>query len=212
MLKRKCPDCAKKIDRSFRYCPWCGTSIKSYKDSEDFGILGKNDHVDERKMQQEQNPFSAMGLPMGLDKMMGPLMKQLERELSNLEKENGQMPKNIKITFGAPGMALPTPTQKRTQQNIKLEKVSEEETKRRQGLEKKEAESKVKRLSDKIIYEIDTPGIKNRKDVSITQLAEGIEIKAYTEDTCYTKTIPLQIEISNYTVQEGKVIVEMKNE
>jgi RNA polymerase subunit RPABC4/transcription elongation factor Spt4 len=29
MKKQKCPSCAKKIEKDFNYCPWCGAGIKN---------------------------------------------------------------------------------------------------------------------------------------------------------------------------------------
>jgi len=141
---------------------------------------------------------------------MGGLIKQIERELSSSNNENG-IPRgfNIKIQTGNPnqqGIMTQTPEKKMPIQNI-----SEEETSRRQTLPKQEAESKVKRLSDKIIYEINVPGIKNKEDIIITKLEQGFEIKAYTKDYCYIKTIPLQIEIIGFTIKDNKLIVELKS-
>jgi hypothetical protein len=130
MLKKKCSDCAEKIDKKFSYCPWCGASIKKNREREDFGLLGRSDSTDHQMMNQNQ---LNTGLPFGLEKMMGPLMKQLEKELSNLEKQNGGMPKNIKISFGNPNL-MNMQKQQKAQKKQELPKVivSDEEKHRRQ--------------------------------------------------------------------------------
>ncbi len=206
MLKQKCPNCAKKIEKKYHFCPWCGKSIKQHKEKEEFGLLGRTDRIDN----QEAFTPKTQQLPFNLDKIMGGLIKQIERELSSSNNENG-IPRgfNIKIQTGNPnqqGIMTQTPEKKMPIQNI-----SEEETSRRQTLPKQEAESKVKRLSDKIIYEINVPGIKNKEDIIITKLEQGFEIKAYTKDYCYIKTIPLQIEIIGFTIKDNKLIVELKS-
>ena len=88
--------------------------------------------------------------------------------------------------------------------------VSEKEAGRRARLKKMEAESRMKRLGDVIIYEIAAPGLKKKEDVVITELATGLEIRAYSRDNCYVKTIPLKVEVLNYRVGNEKVFVEMK--
>jgi hypothetical protein len=209
MLKRKCPGCAEKIEKKFNFCPWCGQSIKGHREEEDFGLLGRTDNVNN----MNQAPKNQPQLPFGLDKIMGGLIKQLEKELSGMDKQNG-MPKgfNIRIQTQNPNQNQVNMNQQQQAQKATPKLIlTEKESTRRQTLPKQEAESKVKRLSDKIIYEINAPGIKNKEDIIITKLEQGFEIKVYTKDTCYTKTIPLQIEIIGYTIQDNKLIVELKN-
>jgi hypothetical protein len=147
MFKRKCPGCANKIERKFSFCPWCGHSLKTKKENEEFGLIGRTDNVD-KKIQNQNMPLS--GLPFGLEKMVGPLIKQLERELSNMDKENNRPQGfNIRIQTGFPNELRIHEKQKKEEKIVP--KISDEEAKRRQNLPKKEAESKVKRLSDKII-------------------------------------------------------------
>jgi len=208
MLKRKCPGCAKKIEKKFNFCPWCSQSIKSHKEKEDFGLLGRTDTIQNTNIPQKNQPE----LPFGLDKIMGGLIKQLEKELFGPNKQGG-MPKgfNIRIQTGGPNQNQINTQQEAQKEIIEKPILTEKESTRRQTLPRQEAESKVKRLSDKIIYEINAPGIKNKEDIIITKLEQGFEIKAYTKDTCYTKTIPLQIEIIGYMIKDNKLIVELKN-
>lgn len=202
---KKCPSCAEKINKKYNYCPWCGQSIKMHKEAEDFGLIGRSDFIDEKNM-----PGSQMGLPFGLEKMVGPLIKELQKELSNLEKNEG-FPRgfNIKIHTGNP-QQFRIENQKK-QRPIRNEKISESELERRKTLPKQEAESKIKRIADKIIYEIKAPGVKNKEDISITRLEHGFEIKVYTKDACFTKTIPLQVDIEKLSIKKDQILVELKN-
>lgn len=156
-------------------------------------------------------PQGTQQLPFGLDKIMGGLLKQLERELFNANKEGNGFPRglNIKIQTGNPNQLKMT--EQKPVQKTQTPNISEEEIHRRLSLPKQEAESKVKRLSDKIIYEIEAPGIKKKEDIIITKLEQGFEIKVYTKDYCYIKTIPLQIEIIGFAIKDDKLIVELKN-
>jgi len=88
MFEKKCRDCGKKVDRKFNYCPYCGGSLKINK-KEDFGMLGSNDSG-----KVEEN----LKLPFGIDKIMGGLIKQLEKQLGNMNiDERTGMPKGFKI-------------------------------------------------------------------------------------------------------------------
>ena len=200
MLKKKCRGCAEKVDRKFNYCPYCGASFK-VKNKRDFGMLGSSDSgcVEEE-----------FKLPFGVEKIMGGLVKQLEKQLGNMEvdKKTG-IPKGFKIQIGRMPIGQQV-VQNKPERRKEIVVVSEKEADRRAGLKKVDAESRVKRLGDVIIYEIAAPGLKKKEDVVITELATGLEIRAYSRDNCYVKTIPLKVEVLNYRVGNEKVFVEMK--
>jgi len=200
MFEKKCKECSEKVDRKFNYCPWCGASMKAR--SSNMGMLGASDSPD--KIVED------LKLPMGLDKIMGGLVKQLERQLGNMEldKRTG-LPKGVKIQIGrvpAQGQVVQSkPAIKKT-----VTVVSEKENARRSKLKRVDANSKVKRLGDVIIYDIETPGVRSEDDVVITELEAGIEVRVYAKDQCYVKVIPLKVEVLGMKVSKERVLVELK--
>jgi len=203
MFKRKCPACAEKVERKFNFCPYCGESFKVRKDRGNFGMLGVDDSGDGVRAEQK--------LPFGMEKIMGSLVKQLEKQMGNMNFEGVEgMPKGIKINV------MRSPTQKSgvrsqvSEKKIEVPEVSEAEAERRIGLKKVEAESRVRRLADRIVYEIDAPGVVRKDDVVVTELASGLEIRAYSEDKCYVKFIPLKVELIGYSVRSDRVFVEIR--
>ncbi len=206
MLKKKCQSCAKKIERKFNFCPWCGHSFKKQLVEEDFGMIGENDEIE----QQIQNELK---LPFGMNTIFNGLMKQLEKELGNMNNvsPNG-MPKGFKIQIstGKPKVGNNPPKPKQNQvRTIEVEEASEFEKERRLTLERVEATSTVRRLPEGIFYEIDAPGVKSIKDVVITKLENSMEIKVYAEEKCYIKTIPLKLEIVEFSVKPNKVLLRL---
>jgi len=202
MLKKKCPSCAKEIERKFNFCPYCGVSFKARNEQANFGMLGRNDSSG--KVQEE------LKLPFGMNKIMSSLIKQLEGQLGNMDFGNGEgAPKGIKIRV-ARGPQMNQAVQETPKKTVSTANVSNEENERRMRLPKVEGGSKVKRLADTIIYEIDTPGVKRKNDVVLTELATGLEIKAYSKDKCYVKFIPLKVEVVEYYVEKEKVVIEIK--
>lgn len=198
MFDKKCRECGEKIQRKFRYCPWCGASLKKVKN--EFGMLGESDFG---------NIAPDMGLPFGLGKVVDSLVKQLEKEMGSMDLNAQGLPKGFKIQIGKAPVNVNQVVRnepKKVQNFI----VGEEEAERRRKLEKVEASTKVKRLGDLIVYEIDTPGVSEKKDVVITELETGLEIRAYSKDKCYVKTIPLKVEILGWKVGSGKVFVEFR--
>jgi hypothetical protein len=203
MLKKKCPSCAKKIERKFNFCPHCGVSFKANNERSNFGMLGRNDSGE--RVQEE------LKLPFGMNKIMDSLVKQLEGQLGNMNIGDGQgIPRGVKIRV-ARSPQMGQVVQKAPKKKIvNTPMVSDEEKNRRLSLPKVEVESKIKRLGDTIIYEIATPGVKRKDDVVLTELATGLEVRAYSKDKCYVKFIPLKVEIVEYYVEKEKVIVEIK--
>ncbi len=200
---KKCSSCNGKIKESFSYCPSCGKSFKSGNSSKDFGMLGKTDSM--------PNLAEELNLPFGLGKMVNSLVKQLEKQMDSADLENGSgNPRGFKIKVST-GTPQTRQVVQNTPQNLEVSnKISNKESERRMNLEKVDAESKIRRLGDRIIYEIETLGIKSKDDVVLTKLATGIEVKAYSKDKCYIKFIPLTLEVVGYFVKQNKVFVELK--
>lgn len=205
MLKKKCRACAKKVERKFNFCPYCGVSFKAGDDQTNFGMLGRNDSNE--RVQEE------LKLPFGMNKIMNSLVKQLESQLGNMDMGNGQgLPRGVKIRVARGPMPGMNQVVRRVPDKkvIEMPVVSDEENARRAGLPKVEVESRIKRLGDIIIYEIEAPGVKKKGDVVLTELATGLEIKAYSKDKCYVKFIPLKVEVIEYYVEKEKVVVEIR--
>lgn len=87
--------------------------------------------------------------------------------------------------------------------------ISEEKAKELAKLPRQEAESKVRRLSGKVIYEIELPGVKNIKDVIVNQLENSIEVKAFAKDKAYFKFLPVSLPLLNYKLEDNKLILEL---
>lgn len=209
MLKKKCSACNKKIGRKFNFCPYCGVCYNESK-SEDYGLLGNGD--------EENFQTPELGLPFGMNKLVNSLVKQLEKQMGEMnfeENEEIKMPRGfkIKISTGNPTMQNQVIKKNVTQKRVfnDLSNIPEKELRRRESLKRIEAISKVRRLADKVLYEIEAPGVEMKQDVVITELASGIEIKVYTKDKCYVKFIPLKVEVIGYTLDKDRVLIELRS-
>ncbi|MFH1451718.1 MAG: hypothetical protein ABIF88_00925 [archaeon] len=219
MFKEKCPSCNKKVKKSYGYCPFCGCGLRENSEREDFGLLGRNDSSS--GVQEE------LKLPFGLNKMVNSLVKQFEREMNSLDNLEGNnenlsgvgIPRGfqVRISTGRPGEMSVRPGSNSVRKNpveksVPVgERISAEEYEKRMNLERIEATSSVRRLSDRIIYEISTPGVVSKKDIILTKLASGLEIRAYSKDKCYVKFIPLTVEVIGVRLTKDKVFVELKS-
>ena len=200
MFKKKCPGCREKVEKKFRYCPYCGISFRQNEEKEDFGMLGKEDFMPE--LEQELN--QGFRMPFGIDKIMNSLIKQLEKEMNNAERNSGSQGFKIQISAG-------NPQSKKMPAQQEIINLSNEEAERRRKLPRTEAESNIRRLSDRIVYEVNVPGVKSGKDVIITKLEDSIEIKAYSKDKCFVKVIPFKVEVIGYYLKDNTLFLELKD-
>lgn len=212
MFNNKCFGCGRKANKKFNFCPYCGFSFKQHREEEDFGMLGREDSTNFKG----ELKASGLGLPPGFEKLIGSLAKQLEKQMSNVSNDFSQnnqgMPKGFKIQIstGKPmiNQVQPHPLPQAKERRIV---ISEKELERRKKLPREEAESNIRRLSDKIVYEIVVPGVKSEKDVVVNKFEDSVEIKAYSKDRCYYKAIPLKVEIIGYYVNKDTLFLELKN-
>ncbi len=220
--RKKCANCGKKLDEKYDFCPYCGYKLDSNEEEDDWGMLGKNDFApvaDELK------------LPMGFNKLFNSLMRNLSKEFDEQLSKNyfqtgekqpnkvkregvsisistfGNGPPKIKVT---PMGNAREPKYEKQPEKVKQKIFTREKIKEFAGLEKEEPETSITRLSDKVVYEIELPGVKSLDDISIIKLESSIEIKAIAKDKAYAKRIPINLPVSSYNLSEGKLILEFK--
>lgn len=225
--KKKCPRCNRKASRDYDFCPYCSHDFRyeKAKNSErDFGLLGKEDSLNGF---QEFPGFPAMNLS-GLfnSKLFNNLFqevdkqfRELDKEMKNPKKENikksgisisismsdGKNP-DIKVSGFGPDFKN---QEFEKEKKIPKSELTDEQAKKLAKLPRKEAKTEVRRFSNKIVYEVDLPGIKNLKDVIINKLENSIEIKAFSKENAYFKLIPVNLPIINYKLDKEKLILEL---
>lgn len=212
MFKRKnCRNCGERLKESYEFCPSCGTHIKTNSKKE-YGMLGKNDFIKEQEM-----PSIFRGISGGiLNKMIGSTMKMLEKEMT---KETGDLNKlqkiprsNIRLMIN--GREI-TPNFKEVKKPDKTPKkilpinFSPENLKKFQKLNKKEPKTQIRRLGDKVNYELEVPGVNSINDISITRLENGIEIRAIAKNKAYSKIINVNLPLIKYMLLKDKLLLEL---
>ncbi len=197
------------------FCPYCGIDIEKEKEKKNFGFLGRNDEF--------VSGFN-LDMPFGFGKIFNSLLKQIEEQFRELDKEMEKKP-DTKFKSGGISISISTdsgepkikinqfspkkkPNEKTERKRLRKE-MSKLNAKKLEKLPKKEPETSVRRLSDKIIYEISLPGVKSLKDITINELENSIEIKAVAKDKVYFKLLPVSLPIRNYRLRSNKLILEL---
>ncbi len=218
--KKECPRCKAKVDEKYSFCPHCGERVPSSNNDEDWGMLGKDDFFSSNDVK----------LPFGFNAIFNSLMKNMSKELNeqlgkNYFQQENNTPKKVKkegISISISSFGNGPPKIKVTQlggkqkiqtdepkEKFKQNTFTKEKIKKFSSVERKEPKTNVRRLSNKVIYEIEMPGVKSLDDVSITKLENSIEIKAISDKKAYSKIIPINLPITNYDLLEGKLILEL---
>lgn len=211
MFGKKCSQCGDKIKETYEFCPSCGKNLASQYDKEDFGILGKND-ITESDLPIFKTPF--------IDQFVDNAMKILERQMKDLQKElvrDAKAPKEgkkLNIQFYINGKKVFP--EKREVENIRQLRVInnkdiQDKLRKYSSLPKQEPESKLKRYSGKLIYEISIPGVKSVEDILINELESSIEIKALSEKKIYSKNLNIKLPIIRYNLKKDTLILELKD-
>jgi HSP20 family molecular chaperone IbpA len=226
MFKKKtCNKCGKKIVDKYEFCPYCGNSFRGDSGEEDWGMLGKDDLLPSS---------SEIKFPLGLNLIFNSLMKNLHTQFSKLDKEMKKEQKNtnggkiniprksgISISISTSGSKPPAikinsfgddQKLKQIKKKVKempLNTLSKETLKKISTLPKQEPLTNIRRFSEKVVYEIDMPGVKSLKDVSIIKLENSIEIKALAKEKVYFKLISINLPIINYDFSKEKLILEL---
>lgn len=219
-----------KSSKEFEFCPHCGTTFSKSpneidQEKKDFGMLGKRDklenssainftnipnlnNLDINNIDLKNLDNLGIKLPFGFNKLFKQLVKELDKQFKELDKSISERDNNginIRIETNIPGFE-----EQEIKEATKKNYVTEEIAKKLSKLPRKEAEAKVRRLSDKIIYEVSMPGVKSLKDVIINRLENSIEIKGITTKELLTKNIPVNLPIQKYSLKNGKFLLELK--
>jgi HSP20 family molecular chaperone IbpA len=216
MFKKKtCKKCGERINDKYNFCPYCRFPLNDDSE-ENWGMLGKNDFM---------TPTENIKLPMGFNTIFNTLIKSLNKQFGELDKEmqrevsktNMSPRTNIRLMIN--GKEINLNNKGRVQEQ--KEKTSKRASKQKLDLPKKdfskfsklpkiEPKTNIRRLSNKVIYEINMPGVKSTRDLSIIQLENSIEIKALGNKKVYFKIIPINLPIRDYNLSKGKLLLELE--
>jgi len=230
MLGKKCSRCGRRVKKDFSFCPTCGKDMRTPYDAKDFGMLGRSDEDD----------FEDLGikLPPGINLLFKNLVKQLDKQFKELDKISREEMREIRdadmIRGFKPirkGFSISISSKDGRNPSIKINEIGkeakvkrvenvvpeenmkkkQESIKKMKGLPREEAETRVRRLSNKIIYEIELPGVKSVHNIILNKLENSIEIKALAKGKVLVKLLPISLPIIGYKLEKEKLILELKN-
>lgn len=207
---KKCLRCEGKLKEEFSFCPFCGLDLRNPEaDMKKFGMLGKNDSVIGTPLMGG----GAIGLPGDFNTIFSQVMKMMEHQLKHINTEKldfgdfkpevRRLPNGFQIRIG-PNAQLP----KKKEEDLKPRTISEEQRERMVKLPKGEAKTNVRRLSDKVVYELNMPGVSDVNDIFVSKVESGYEIKALGEKKIYRNSLQVDLPLKKYFVKNNLVTLE----
>ena len=79
-------------------------------------------------------------------------------------------------------------------------------------LPRTQAKTNIRRLSNKVIYELATPGLQSVQDVFVSKTESGYEIKALGDKKIYVNNLPIDLPMRGFSVEDNKLLVEFKTQ
>ncbi|MEK6928404.1 MAG: hypothetical protein AABW65_00420 [Nanoarchaeota archaeon] len=203
--KEICAVCNSGIENKYSFCPYCGISLVDLKkQKKEFGLLGKNDNVEGTDFKGEFSSSFGISDKMILS-LINNLAKNFEKQFRDLEKaEISHLPNGINIKIGVPA----NNRKKIPKQKPFYNQIKEEQIKKITSLPKTSAKTNIKRLGNKVIYELNAPGIISTEDVFLSKLENGYEVKAIGEKKVYINTLPINLPIHSYSINNNKLTIE----
>ena len=211
----KCESCGSSTEEKHNFCPYCGNSlIDLKKEEENFGLLGRDDLT-----VPEENYHRVQGFGITdklINSLMNSMMKNLDKQFKNqfkeIEKEAEKaeiksFPNGIKIKIAGPFNVMQKNKTNSTQRFAR-QKIDEKQLQKISSLPKAKAKTNVKRIGDKVIYELTTPGVKSAQDIFISKLESGYEIKAIGTKKVYVNSVPINLPLKQFSILNNKVSVE----
>ena len=201
--KQDCPKCKSSIKQEFDFCPHCGCDIRSpEKDLQDYGLLGKHDMT--------QTPLVGGGSMGFSDKILNSIFTQLMKTLE--QQMRGAAPRqaeNTEVRQLPNGIILTVNTQRNPSARVsKRRTLSEAQMKRMAALPRAEAKTDVRRLSDRVLYELKAPGVGSVEDVFVSKVESGYEVKVISEKKVYVNSLQIDLPLKGYSLDEKGVTFE----
>ena len=129
----------------------------------------------------------------------------MEKEFQDAEIKT--FPNGIRIKIAGPRII-----QAKQKKKVQPRKpITPEQIEKISSLPKAEARTNVKRLGDKVVYELNTPGVQSVDDIFISKLESGYEVKALGSKKVYVNSIPVNLPITKYSVLDNKLFVEFNS-
>lgn len=210
----KCEICRHVSNGKQNYCANCGNSfLDSKSEKENFGMLGRNDFSG-AELDNSTQPQGFGITDKLINSIFNSMMKSLDKQFQGQFKELDKNFDKTEIKSYPNGIRIKISGHTPNKQNTKVPKkipthtIGSDQIKKMNSLPREKAKTNVKRIGDKIIYELATHGLESPQDVFVSKLESGYEIKAIGAKKVYVNSIPINLPMTRYSILKNKLLVE----
>lgn len=203
---KKCQRCEGKIKDEYSFCPYCRLDLRNPEaDLNEFGMLGKNDNIHGAPLLGG----GGMGISDSVfNSILNNVMKMMENQMKNLNDKSDfsdkpevtQLPNGIQIKIG--------PKRSSKVEDSKIRVINENQRERMAKLPRGQAKTEVRRLSDKVVYELSTPGVDSVEDIFVSKVESGYEVKALGKKKVYFNSLQVNLPLKKYSIKDNKLTME----
>jgi HSP20 family molecular chaperone IbpA len=201
--KRKCPACGKKVEEKFSYCPYCGASLESEEEFEEFRPFRIFEDIDKE--------FERIDKMFGKSFFKFPKFERGGGISITIQSGTGMEPK-IEVKTSGEYKKLEPEIKRRLGVKPAIEEVEEEIEKKPRRIPKvtEEPEAKIEKIGNKQRIEIKLPDVKSEKDIEVKDLEQSIEVKAFAGDKAYFKLLPIVGTVTKKEFKNGILKIEVE--
>ncbi len=180
----KCPNCRYEVEEGWEYCPSCGFRLGGNRFSDIFSRVEKEFEVMNRGFEKnfevfDISPFfrktpEGSGFTVRITQSSGNKPKIDIRTYGDVDR------KGIEEELKRMGVSKPSPASgagEKPGRKTRLHGVTEE------------PRTEVKRIGDRIVVDMEMPGVRDEKDIEISSLENSIEVRAVAGDKAYFKIL-----------------------
>ncbi len=178
----------------------------------DYGLLGLSDfdrHSGEA-VQQEGLGIADRMINSIFNSMVNTINKQMQNQFREMKADDKaeivSFPNGIKIKISGQNNNVAKQKQKQQKREISAELI-----RRINSLPKSKARGSMKRIGNKVYYEIAAPGIVSTDDVLVSKLESGYEVKAIGKKKVYVNSIPINLPLKSYSISDTKLLMEFSS-
>ncbi len=178
----RCEKCGAKLEKEWRYCPFCGTKISRVRKLVEFGM----EDVLDKLLENLETSFREIFAP-------------------NLKESKKQHVVKIKITPSTMKLVGDSFGDMYRSDDGRIEHAPQQ-TKPKKVVEPK---TEISKTDSEIVVELIMPGIKSESELELIRLEESAEVRAHLPDKMYFKIldIPRSFALKEKSVSNDKVVL-----